>query len=410
VSQLEENGTADISKFKSAVVAGTFVNPFEEYRPQTAFEFVFVRLMEIFESIYGANIEIHDKLPHPENGAVEVEDLLKLHKPSFDQLRANSALFQECVNAKDFQKLFHPASPKDYNFKSDIKYLPCVNNQMLFTWLGQSCGLLQIAGINFLTDPILSDHLINERFGPKRLIKSPMTFDNIKFATNDNLNFVLVSHDHPDHLEMNLLKKFGNSTTWIVPLGLKKKLARHGIYKVIEMDWWDNLDLNEYLCPELPDKYEIECVPAMHWSGRYVFDSNKSLWCSYVIKRNGKSLVYHAGDTGYLKDLFDVIGKRVGSVLLSLLPIGQYCPSWHQKPRHTSPAETLRIFNQTNTKFMKGVHWGTFKLSGEPILEPKYLLTELAKDQNILDFCKTPEFGLSYMYDLENESETEVHV
>ena len=139
---------------------------------------------------------------------------------------------------------------------------------------------------------------------------------------------------------------------------MKSKLARKGIYKVIEMDWWDTIDITNYISDNLSDKYEIECVPSMHWSGRYVIDSNQSLWCSYVIKRNGESLVYHAGDTGYLKELFDVIGKRCGPIKLALLPIGQYCPSWHQKPRHISPEEALRICSQVQASFMKGVHWG----------------------------------------------------
>ena len=373
----------DISKFKSATVAGMFVNPFEEYRPQTAFEFLVVRLMEVAESIYGNRIELHDKLPKPFDGAVEVEDLLKLMKPDLERMRQNSLAVSSTSKTN--------------------------SSQALFTWLGQSCSLIQISGINFLTDPIMSDHLINKVVGPKRLIKSPMTLDDIKYATNDNLDFVLVSHDHPDHLELDVAKKIGNSTTWIVPLGLKKKLARKGIYKIIEMDWWDSVDLSPYIS-NTTDKYEIVCVPAMHWSGRYIVDSNKSLWCSFIIRRNGKSLVYHAGDTGYAADLFKVIGKKYGPVSLGLLPIGQYCPSWHQKPRHISPEESLKIYNELSIKYMKGVHWGTFKLSGEPILEPKFLLEKLAKECGKEATVKVPEFGLTYVYDLEKESETELHV
>lgn len=397
-----ENGTdIDISKFRSTSVAGMFVNPFEEYRPQTAFEFILVRIMQLFESVYGNTIELHKKLPKPHDGAVEVEDILKVFKPDLDRFRKNSEVLKNCIENNNFLQL--KVKPSWFNL------IP-LHQQLLFTWLGQSCTLFQILGVNFLTDPIISEHLIAPSIGPKRLTRSPMDLDQIKFATNDNLNFVLVSHDHPDHLELDLAGKIKNTTTWIVPLGLKSKLARKGIYKVIEMDWWDTIDITNYISDNLPDKYEIECVPSMHWSGRYVIDSNQSLWCSYVIKRNGESLVYHAGDTGYLKELFDVIGKRCGPIKLALLPIGQYCPSWHQKPRHISPEEALRICLQVQASFMKGIHWGTFKLSGEPILEPKNLLTELAQKIGKAETYRVPEFGLTYLFDLQNNTETEIHI
>ena len=397
-----ENGTdIDISKFRSTSVGGMFVNPFEEYRPQTAFEFILVRIMQLFESVYGNTIELHKKLPQPHDGAVEVEDILKVFKPDLERFRKNSEVLKKCIESNNFLQL--KVKPSWFNS------IP-LHQQLLFTWLGQSCTLFQILGVNFLTDPIISEHLITPSIGPKRLTRSPMDLDQIKFATNDSLNFVLVSHDHPDHLELDLAGKIKNTTTWIVPLGLKSKLARKGIYKVIEMDWWDTIDITNYISDNLSDKYEIECVPSMHWSGRYVIDSNQSLWCSYVIKRNGESLVYHAGDTGYLKELFDVIGKRCGPIKLALLPIGQYCPSWHQKPRHISPEEALRICSQVQASFMKGVHWGTFKLSGEPILEPKNLLTELAQKIGKAETYRVPEFGLTYLFDLQKNTETEIHV
>lgn len=382
----------DITRFKSASVAGMFVNPFEEYRPQTGFEFMLVRIMELFESLYGNKIEKHDHL----SDNLTVEDHLKGCKPDLNTLRANSQLLKKCIDTDDISAI--------YKKRRWFGSLPLAN-QMLFTWLGQSCSLVQVSGINILTDPILSDHLITPHVGPKRLNKSPMTFEDIKYATNGQLDFIMVSHDHPDHLENNLVKKFGNSSTWIVPLGLKKTLARKGVYNTVEMDWWDSIDLNQFLNKNIKDKYELICVPSMHWSGRYIVDANFSLWCSYILKKNGKSILYHAGDTGYLKELFETIGKKHGPVTLSLLPIGQYCPSWHQKPRHISPQESLEICNHIQSKFMMGVHWGTFKLSSEPILEPKILLNKLTIPMNKQKEYKTPEFGMTYIFDVENNSQ-----
>ena len=93
-----------------------------------------------------------------------------------------------------------------------------MHQQLLFTWLGQSCTLFQILGVNFLTDPIISEHLITPSIGPKRLTRSPMDLDQIKFATNDSLNFVLVSHDHPDHLELDLAGKIKIQQLGLYPL------------------------------------------------------------------------------------------------------------------------------------------------------------------------------------------------
>lgn len=371
----------DYSKFKSATVAGMFVNPFEEYRPQTAFEFMVVRLLEAFESLYGNVVEVHTRVPA--NGAVRVEDVLKLHAPNLELLRRNSQTLQGCLQ------------------RNDPGGLGSLRHQMVFTWFGQSCSLVQVSGINFLTDPILSNHLISPSVGPKRLVPAPVTLEDVRYATNHHLNFVLVSHDHPDHLELDLVKRIGNATTWIVPLGLKLKLARKGVYNVVEMDWWDALPLNQYLRGDPGfDQYEVVCVPAMHWSGRYVVDTNKSLWCSFIIRRNGQSVFYHAGDTGYLRELFATIGKIFGPLKLALLPIGQYCPSWHQKPRHTSPRELVAVAQHLRLENVMGVHWGTFKISSEPILEPKTLMEELAHSLGKQHRYVVPELGLTYTYDL----------
>lgn len=383
------------NRFKSATVSGMFVNPFKEYRPQTAFEFLSVRVMELVESFYGNQVELHDKYPTPEGDFAEVDHLLKTFRPNYELMRHNSNILQRCIASGNYKQL---------DSKSSDVRLPPLRDQLLFTWLGQSCSLIQLSGINIMTDPIFSDHLFTKHVGPKRLVKSPMTIGDVRFATRDNLNFVFVSHNHPDHLDLDAAAEIGNSATWIVPLGVKLTLARRGIFNIVEMDWWDSVSLNKYVTKgspsDLPDHYEVVCVPAMHWSGRHVVDSNTSLWGSFILRRNGESILYHVGDTGYSQELFETIGERYGPVALSLLPIGQYCPSWHQKPRHISPAESIKIAEHVNSANLLGVHFGTFKLSSEPILEPKNKLLDLAKKLNKVNNYKVPEFGLTYLYHL----------
>ncbi|CCE78825.1 Piso0_000856 [Millerozyma farinosa CBS 7064] len=400
----KENDDSGKERFSSVTVAGMFVNPFEEYRPQTAFEFIFVRVMELFESLYGSWYELHGRVP--EDHGKEVEDLLESRAPYIELLRANSTVLQQCISKNDFSTL----TGASQIMSGTNSVVPSIRNQMLLTWLGQSCLLVQMSGINFLTDPILSNRLISEQLGPKRLVKSPMDLEDIKYATNNHLDFVLVSHDHPDHLELDLAGKIGNSASWIVPLGLRKKLARKGIYNVLEMDWWDSIPLRE-IHPRLanmPDEYEIVCVPAMHWSGRYIIDSNVSLWCSYIVKRNNEPILYHAGDTGYSEELFNQLSKKFGTVFMSLLPIGQYCPSWHQKPRHISPEEALKVAKSISSSYMLGIHWGTFKISSEPILEPKRLLEKLASSIGKSEQYLVPIFGLTYIYDMSAKQEVKV--
>ena len=397
-----ENRTHDVdySKFKSATVGGMFVNPFEEYRPQTVFEFLIVRLMEIFENVYGNFFEVHRKVP--EAFGAEIEEVLKPQKPDLELLKNNSAILRECINSGNINRSGKAQGFSLLGFFRN-SYVSEIRNQMNFTWLGQSCSFIQVSGINFLTDPIIGGNLFLGSLGPQRLAKAPMTIDDIRYAAYNNLDFVLISHDHPDHLEMDLVKKLGNKSTWVVPIGLGKRLARQGIHNVIEMDWWDTVPLNRYIGNTgFDDHYEITCVPAMHWSGRFLFDGNKSLWGSYIVKRNGQSLFYHIGDTGYLKELFHLIGAKNGPIYLSLLPIGQYCPSWHQTPRHISPSEAFQISKDVSSKFSMGIHWGTFKLSSEPILEPKFLLESLARNAKESDRIIAPLLGKTYVYDLQD--------
>lgn len=361
-------------RYRLASVHGTYVNPFAEYRPQTGFEYAFVRILEVFERFYGEKIEVHE---------AEVDEQLRTHRPDLELWRKNTE------------------KP---------------SGKLLFTWLGQLCSLISVGGLNILTDPIFGDHLISEHFGPKRLLPSPMSLADVRYATKNKLDLVLVSHNHPDHLELPVVREIGNSALWVVPLGLGSVLAKEGVLRYVEMDWWESKPLglpgpkgfsgSESLAENLPGKpgqsgFELVCLPAMHWLGRKVYDSNTLLWALFLLRQNGRSLVYHAGDTGYLEGLFGAIASKFGPVALSVLPIGQYCPEWHQRPRHISPAESMKIAEAVRSKYVFGVHFGTFKLSAEPILEPKKKFLALAKARAVYPEYDVPEFGKTYILDID---------
>ncbi|CCH46691.1 N-acyl-phosphatidylethanolamine-hydrolyzing phospholipase D [Wickerhamomyces ciferrii] len=360
-----------IDKYLSFTVAGRFENPFEEYRVQTLFEFFLSRILELFEGKSRGNVPSNSKL----------RELLPIFTPDFELLRESSL--------KDNPTKKESSDPK----------LPKFQDRLTFTWLGQSCSYISISGVNFLTDPLFANYLVNPYLGPKRITPSPCKIEELPKP-----HFIMVSHNHPDHFDEEIADKLHNESTWIVPLGLRKSLAKKGIFNIIELDWWDRVKLPVSEDPN--NHYEIVCTPAMHWSGRHLLDSNSSLWCSYVILRNNKPIFFHAGDTGYVNDLFKMIGSKYGYGLkLAMLPCGQYCPQWHQKPRHINPEECIKIMKDLKAQKIIGVHWGTFVLSSEHFLEPKLKLEELAKNLNKVYDIFAGEFGKTLVMDLSKDNE-----
>ena len=331
------NNYGDDKRFDVLEIHGRYENPFKEYRPQTLYEFFVMRLIELSE--FGARGGV------PKETSQRVEEL-RWVQPSVEYMK----------NVRDI----------------------CLEHGMVaYTWLGQSCGLFQSGGKVFLMDPLFEDSIVNKTFGPKRVVPCPLKIEQV--VEEIKPDYILVSHDHPDHLgddSTSKLSTIQGRCKWIVPNGIGEFLSKHGVEtsSIIEMKWWERVCID--------DEFEIVCLPAMHWSGRMLLDANKTLWCSFMILRNGKSLFYHGGDTGYASGVFNKIGELYGPVKFAALPIGQYCPEWHQKPRHISPAESVKIMKEMKIHKMVGVHWGTFVLSSEHYLEPgNLLLQEAAKNE-----------------------------
>jgi N-acyl-phosphatidylethanolamine-hydrolysing phospholipase D len=196
-------------------------------------------------------------------------------------------------------------------------------DQLQVTWIGHSTFLVQIDGLNFLTDPVWSDRCSPVQFaGPKRFRHVPFEIKQLP-----KIDFVVVSHNHYDHLDHYAVTTLqhhqkDHPPTWIVPSGLGKWFRDNLKHKleVVELNWWD--------CVPLNDKVEITGTPAQHWSKRGPTDDFYTLWGSYVIhnKTTGKK-VFFAGDTGYCP-AFKEIGNKFGSIDLGLIPIGAYEPRY----------------------------------------------------------------------------------
>ena len=233
------------------------------------------------------------------------------------------------------------------------------------TWLGHATFLLRLGASNILTDPHLTNRASPlKRFGPKRLVTPPLTLGELP-----HIDFVIISHNHYDHLDrqtvLTLNAQTDGAPRFYVPLALKSWFTDQGIDNVVELDWWDARNEKELV---------INFVPAQHWSTRTRVDRNESLWGGWVIEHQDFRF-YFAGDTGYSQDFKD-IGAKFAPIDLAAIPIGAYDPRWFMKAQHVNPTEAVQIHHDVGARYSVGMHWGTFKLTDEPIDEPPKLLDQ----------------------------------
>lgn len=231
------------------------------------------------------------------------------------------------------------------------------------TWVGHTSVFLQLDGLNLLTDPIWSERASPLSFaGPKRYSPPGVDFDSIPIV-----DAVLVSHDHYDHLDAPTVRRIISrfpAAAWKVPLETAAFFRRRGARDVEELTWHQATELGEI---------RVTCVPAQHFSGRGPLSRNRTLWCGWVLEAE-KHSVYFAGDTA-LNPSFSDIGKRYGPFDLALMPIGAYDPRWFMRSVHMDPEECVKASammspNVSNLPLVLATHWGTFKLTDEPLDEP----------------------------------------
>ena len=273
--------------------------------------------------------------------------------------------------------------PKKVEIETSTEWQELTLDQTNYAvWIGHATYLINNDDVTILTDPIFSKRASPIGFaGPKRMIPPAMTLDDLP-----KIDVVVVSHNHYDHLDIWSLKKLfklNSETIFMVPAGDKKRFVKAGIRNVIEMNWWDIFRVSNT---------EFHFTPVQHWSKRGLFDRNKSLWGGWFIKTHELAL-YHAGDTGYSSD-FKTTYERLGSPDYSFIPIGAYDPRWFMKDSHVNPEEAVQIALDLKTPHSFGMHWGTFTLTDEPVLEPPARLKEALKKQNLeSDFFISPKPG-----------------
>ena len=269
-------------------------------------------------------------------------------------------------------------TPKDFVLESQSS-TQASSHQV--TWLGHSSFLIELEGLKFLTDPVFSKRCSPVKWvGPKRQTPIP----NIKEL--GKVDFVLISHNHYDHLDKSTvlaLHKHLPTITWILPEGLCLWFDKLGIKNTVEIPWW-----SQWKSARSNQDIEITAVPAQHYSGRGLFDRNKSHWAGFVVEvgiKPKEARFYFAGDTGYNNTDFQAIGKRFGTMDLSLIPIGAYAPRKFLGPVHVDPYQAIKVHQEVGSKLSIGCHWNTFNLSFEDRLRPAYELTEAKKQAELCD-------------------------
>ena len=232
-----------------------------------------------------------------------------------------------------------------------------VNEGIQITFVNHSTFLIQVAGLNILTDPVWSKRVSPFQFaGPKRMRPPGLNMDQLP-----QIDLILLSHNHYDHLDLPTVQKLvGEHQPKIVtPLGVGQFIKGRAGGEATDLDWWETFAFS--------DEVKISAVPAQHFSGRGILDRDATLWCGYMIDTPGQK-IYFAGDSGY-GSFFKTIGERHPDIDLALLPIGAYAPVWFMSPIHTTPEEAAKIHMEVNAKQSVASHFGTFPLAYEGMKE-----------------------------------------
>ena len=231
------------------------------------------------------------------------------------------------------------------------------------TWIGHSTALLELDGVTVLTDPVFGTYASPlPTASLKRWVDPP-----VPVAALPRVDLVLLSHNHYDHLDAPTVREMAAlqpHATWCTPLGNAELLRTLGVTRVEEFDWWQERAVGAA---------RVGCTPAKHFSARGLHDRSRALWGGFTVAVGGRR-VYFAGDTAYHPE-FGRVGERLGPFDLVLMPVGAYEPRWFMHVVHVNPEEAVRALRDLSAgsatvPLMVPIHWGTFKLTDEPMDEP----------------------------------------
>ena len=236
-----------------------------------------------------------------------------------------------------------------------------IGDALRVTMVGHATLLIQVAGLNILTDPVWSDRASPVAFaGPKRVAAPGIAFDDLP-----PIDVVLVTHNHYDHLDIATLKRLqqAHAPHFVTPLG-NDGIIRPNVRqaKITVVDWGDRI--------ALADGVTLDTEASHHWSARAMGDRRMALWAAFVLSTPAGK-IYHVGDTGFHGGTnYRAAAEKHGGFRLAVLPVGAYAPRWFMQGQHQNPEEAVEGMRLCGARFAVGHHFGTFQLTDEPIDEP----------------------------------------
>ncbi|MCU0792799.1 MAG: MBL fold metallo-hydrolase [Opitutaceae bacterium] len=245
------------------------------------------------------------------------------------------------------------------------------------TWVGHATFLVRTLGHTLLIDPVWSDRAGPFGvLGPRRIRSAAL-----RFETLPHIDAVLLSHDHYDHCDLRTLRRLARehpAARLLTPLGHEDlarragfSAARHTVH-----DWWDRSETAGL---------RITATPARHWGNRLSGRRNQRLWGGWYIEAADGARVFFVGDTAWDATMFAGIRDRLGAPDLALIPIGAYAPRWFMREQHCDPREAVAIARALGARRAMGAHWGTFRLTDEPMDEPPSLLAQARREAGMAE-------------------------
>ena len=361
-----------------------------------------IKRPELSSSLEPVNSPELIKGPELVNGLELVNSLERHYSPEFDsssrdnqgrftnqggELSHGSLSVRLGFYLRRFGTLFRSDNGAPKSVANEGSFLRDNSTTPTVTWIGHATLLVQMEGVNFLTDPIWSQTPSPvPPIGPSRWVDPGMALKDLP-----TIDFVVISHNHFDHLDLPTLRKLAArnaDTLFFVPLGNADLLIKNGITQVQELDWGETAEYKNI---------EIYCLPTQHWSKRKLSDTRKSLWASWAVIGSERRF-YFAGDTGYFAG-FKQIGDKLGPFDLAAVPIGAYEPHAMMAETHMNPEEAVQAALDVQAETAVAIHFGTFDLSDEPLAEPPLRFKAAAKETGlgvdnswVLDIGETREF------------------